>query len=184
MSLFLLLAFAVLILPLKWVGAVVVAATIHELGHYAALRLCGVVVSGITVSLDGARMCVGEMNRRQELLCAIAGPLAGILLFPLRYHIPRICFCAMIHSLYNLLPIYPLDGGRVLRCIGSNERISTVIEWLFILLIGLAGVLGCVVLNLGLLPVLVAVMTIHRALVGKGLAIRHRFRYNRGRILK
>lgn len=181
MTIFLLIALALLLLPLKWIVGVLLAALIHELGHYAALRLCGVEVSGMSVGIDGARICVGEMNRRQELLCAMAGPLAGIALFCLRHYVPRTGFCALIHSLYNLLPIYPLDGGRVLHCIGFHERISDTIEWLCIVLIGLAGVYGCIGLHLGLLPVLIAGMTIHRALAGKVLAIRSDFRYNRGR---
>ena len=179
---FLLLALALLILPLRWLLAVLTAGAVHELGHYAALRLCGVNVSDLRIGLDGTRMSVGQMGRWQELFCALAGPLAGMGLVLLARWMPRTAVCACIQSAYNLLPVYPLDGGRAVRCICASDRVCRYIEWVSLSLIALAGLYGSIVLQLGILPTAVSALTIHRALAGKGLAKQLSFRYNRERI--
>jgi membrane-associated protease RseP (regulator of RpoE activity) len=61
----LLLALSLLILPLRWLLAVLLAGAVHELGHYVALRLCGVNVSNLRIGIGGARMTVGDMGRWQ-----------------------------------------------------------------------------------------------------------------------
>ena len=179
---FLLLALALLILPLRWLLAVLLAGAVHELGHYAALRLCGVNVSDLRIGLDGTRMIVGQMGRWQELFCALAGPLAGLGLVLFARWIPRTAVCACMHSTYNLLPVYPLDGGRAVCCICASDRVCRFIEWVCLSLIALAGLYGSIVLRLGILPTAVSALTIHRALTGKGLAKQLSFRYNRERI--
>ena len=37
------------------------------------------------------------------------------MLFLLSGRLPRLALCALIHSAYNLIPIYPMDGGRVVE---------------------------------------------------------------------
>ena len=177
----LLLALAVLILPLQWLIAAFLAASVHELGHYLALRLCRVPVHGVRIGVAGMRMQVGDMGRVQNLICALAGPIAGLSLLLLSQWLPRTAVCACIHSAYNLLPVYPLDGGRALRSIFLGERICQWIGQGCLFLIAFAGLYGCVSLHLGLLPIFMAVLTIRRALGGKTLAKRRDFRYNRGR---
>lgn len=179
---FLLLAVALLILPLRWLIAVLLAGAVHELGHFAALRLCGADIRDFRIGLGGAQMTVGQMGRYQELFCALAGPIAGLSLILFARWLPRTAVCACIQSAYNLLPVYPLDGGRAVRCICANERVRRFIEWGCLCLIATAGLYGSTVLQLGILPIAVSALTIHRALAGKGLAMRHLFRYNRVRI--
>ena len=164
----LLLALSLLILPLRWLLAVLLAGAVHELGHYVALRLCGVNVSNLRIGIGGARMTVGDMGRWQELLCALAGPMAGLSLILLARWLPRTAVCACIHSAYNLLPVYPLDGGRAVHCICASERVCRWIEWSCIGLIAFTGLYGSLFLKLGYLPIVVSAMTIHRALAGKG----------------
>lgn len=178
---FLLLALALLVLPLQWLIAVLLAGAVHELGHYAALRICGVDVRELRIGVAGAKMSVGQMGRWQELICALAGPMAGLGFVLLARWLPRTAVCACIQSAYNLLPVYPLDGGRAVRCVCVSDRVCRVIEWVCLGLIALAGLYGTVILRLGFLPSAVSAFTIHRALAGKGLAKQASFRYNRGR---
>lgn len=108
------LAFLVLLLPLQWLFLWLVAAAVHELSHIFALKLTGVNVCGITVSNLGIQMNIGPISPGKELFVAAAGPLGGLCLLIIRKWIPGIAACATIQSLFNLLPIYPLDGGRIL----------------------------------------------------------------------
>ena len=175
------LALVLLLVPLKWLLAAIVAASVHELGHFAALRHCGVEISQLRFDIGGAKMKVGCLGRGQEFVCSLAGPVAGLCLVLFARWMPRTAVCACIQSAYNLLPIYPLDGGRAFRClVGDCGRKWTEVACLC--LIGLCGVVGSFIFQLGLLPIGAACLTIHRALEGKGLAKPLGFRYNRGRI--
>ena len=62
-------------------GAVLLAALCHELGHYAALRRRGGWVRAVRISALGAEMQVaGRMSYGGELLAAAAGPAVNLLL--------------------------------------------------------------------------------------------------------
>jgi Zn-dependent protease len=110
---------------------------LHELGHsFIALRK-GCKVREITLLFFGGAAVMEQIPRRpkDEILMAAAGPavsacLAAILgslafLFPLfdahglMTWIGRLIFLAAlangILAIFNLLPAYPMDGGRILR---------------------------------------------------------------------
>ena len=110
-----LLALLVLVLPLPWLTAAILAASVHELCHYLALRLTGASVYGLCLGLGGARMETSPLSPTQELIAAAAGPVGSALLLLLGRWMPRTALCGVIHCIYNLLPLFPLDGGRVLR---------------------------------------------------------------------
>jgi len=113
-----LLYFAVLLLTLpgQWIASVLAAVCIHELCHAGAARALGYPIWRLCVGFSGVKMETAPMEPQHELLCALAGPLGGLLTLPFARIIPGVCICALIHTLYNLLPIYPSDGGRALQC--------------------------------------------------------------------
>lgn len=115
--------------------AVTVAAVIHECGHafYAArigcrlarLRLlpCGAVAEG---NIDGISLA-------DEIRLALAGPAVNAAcaaafvalwwLFPETYpYTETACYASATLAAVNLLPAYPLDGGRVLFCIAAKRK--------------------------------------------------------------
>ena len=159
------LALAVLVLPLQWVAAMVLAAVFHEVCHYLVIRYYGGKILGVTVQTGGAKLEVTGLSNGQELCCALAGPLGGfLLLFGLRW-MPRTAICAVFQSLYNLLPIYPLDGGRALRCgmelILPLYRADQVCLWaqrIAVALVVMLGVYGTVFLRLGWTPILLSMV--------------------------
>ncbi len=163
--LLIILALALLVLPMQWLLAIVLAAAFHELCHYWAVRLCGGEIHRITLGLTGARMEVSDLRPDRELICALAGPLGGLCLLIFVRWFPRTAICAAAQSLYNLLPVYPLDGGRALRCALEwklpMERAKEVCLWIErICLVGIVvlGLYGMVKLRLGVLPLLLSLM--------------------------
>lgn len=152
-------ALLLLTLPLPWLAAAVTAACVHELGHLLALRLLGAGHSEIRVGCTGAKIHAAFSEPWRELVCAAAGPAGGLLLLLVARWFPRIAVCGLAQSVYNLLPIYPLDGGRMLHSAleewfpAKAEKITRVTgrgtAWL--LLTGAVTALLCHQTGIGLL---------------------------------
>ncbi len=105
----------VLILPLQWVGAVILAAVVHELCHATAICFLGGSIESISIGSRGIVMRTQPMSGTREIICALAGPLGSLCLLLFVRWLPRTAVCGLFHGLYNLLPLLPMDGGRVLR---------------------------------------------------------------------
>lgn len=108
------LALALLVLPLPWLMAAVTAAAFHELCHALAVRLLGGRIYRMALGSRGAVMELAAMPPGRELLAAAAGPMGSFLLLLTARHFPRLALCGLVQGCYNLLPIFPLDGGRML----------------------------------------------------------------------
>ena len=161
--LWILLALMVLVLPVRWLLAVFAAALFHELCHCAMIRLCGGRTLSVQIGGSGTTLETEAMTPGKELLCALAGPVGGLLLLTMMRWLPRLVICAAIQSLYNLIPVYPLDGGRALRCFLSflfpREKAETISLWVERLclagILGL-GMYGTFFLRLGWMPLIYA----------------------------
>jgi Zn-dependent protease len=122
-----------------WVQAVVAAVLLfasvllHELAHALVAVRRGVAVGGITLHLFGG---VSELTSepetpRDELLIAIVGPLASFAIAAGAYGVGWLAsgppwadaiagYVAAVNvvvGVFNLVPAFPLDGGRVLRAV-------------------------------------------------------------------
>ena len=111
---------------------------IHEMGHVAALRRFGIPASApMFVPGLGALILLRQhpSSPRQDARIGLAGPLwglgaalaayAGFLLGwgPLWAAVAR--FGAWV-NLFNLLPIWQLDGGRAFRALSRRQRLLAV----------------------------------------------------------
>lgn len=179
---FLCLSFLLLIIPVKWLLSWLIAAALHELFHILALKMCGFQIRLICVGAFGAKIETDAEYGFRSMLCALAGPLAGFLLLLFLRKIPMIALCGLFQSIANLLPIYPLDGGRALRnlllCFLPEDQVrrihgtSETVIWIFLL--GLS-IYGFIKLHLGFLPLSTFVMLYLRK---KYLAFKASSEYN------
>ncbi len=156
------LALMLLMLPLKWLLAALVAALFHETCHVLAVRLCGGEVRFLSAYSSGAVMSATGLTGGKALICALAGPFGGLCLLFLARWFPRTAICAAIQSLYNLLPVEPLDGGNALRLLaqawfpGYEDRICIAVSSLVLVCICLLSLYGWLILHIGFAPLLFA----------------------------
>lgn len=108
----------------EMLAALLLAALMHEWGHYLVLHMQGGRVDAVTVTALGAEMHMADDCRLSyggEILATLAGPAVNLLAAPvlgmLGHHAP-LCYllsgAQLILGAFNLLPIAPLDGGSIL----------------------------------------------------------------------
>lgn len=120
--------------------ALFLAALVHELGHLLMLRIMGMQVFGLTLAMTGPVLnCEPAAAWQEAMLSALAGPAAGFLLWMLiRSSWPLLSEISLFLSLFNLLPIIPLDGGRALMAFLSSllgdPAAETVCGWISVIL--------------------------------------------------
>lgn len=156
-----------------------VLVTIHELTHSRVAQHYGVKVVGITLLPIGGMAQMEEIPRepRQELFISVAGPLSNIVIALLMFIgalfllngdertlgglsdllLQRSFKGAYVYlmlvnltlAVFNLLPAFPLDGGRVFRALLALKlgreratRVAVVVGQALALALGLWGLLG------------------------------------------
>ena len=154
--------------PVSWLVAVIASLLLfasvlaHELAHSLVGRRNGVIINTITLFLFGglAQMQGEAASARAEFKMAAAGPAASLIigvLFALLWFVsqdvlPDIAASVLLYlglvnggmAVFNLIPGFPLDGGRVFRSLlwrtsgdyGKATRIAArlgqVVGYLFI----------------------------------------------------
>jgi Zn-dependent protease len=156
-----LVAFAFLILPLEWLISAVLAAGLHEMGHYLSAKLMRIPVFSVSVSASGCRMDTGPMSKMQEVICASAGPLVSLVLYPISRWMPILGLCALVQGLFNLLPVYPMDGGRILRA-AAGERASEIVSVITSSVLAGTGIFLTFFQNIGPIPALVSLIILSK----------------------
>lgn len=138
------------------------AAAVHELGHLLCMFLLGAEVRSLRLSVGG--MVIDYNGSRLSYLgdaaVALAGPAFSLLTALVLARLGRVApsdglfyFAGLnlLLGLFNLVPLLPLDGGRILLCLlcqargpGDAERICGGVSQLFAWLLLLAG--GCLLI--------------------------------------
>ncbi|QPV63532.1 site-2 protease family protein [Halosimplex litoreum] len=112
---------------------------VHELGHAWAARRYGIGTQSITLWLLGGIAALEEMPREwnREFWIAIAGPitsvLTGVACYALLLAVPGsatvvgfvfgwLVVTNLLLAVFNLLPAFPMDGGRILRALLARTR--------------------------------------------------------------
>lgn len=147
------------------------AVTLHEAGHLLALRCMRVQVHKVSFQLTGAVIHTQPLRYPQEGLAAAAGPLVNLLCTLVFLHKnPAFALVNLLLLFFNLLPLYPLDGGRILRALLHmllNDAAACIAEKL-ISGVCLTAVAACAVYltcvwHAGPWPILLCVLLILRA---------------------
>ena len=135
----------------------------HEFGHSLTGRLFGCETHDINLSMIGGCASMTSMPRRgwQEFLVALAGPLVSFALCGLgflalstlpvendflAYTLVYLFWLNLVLGCFNLLPGFPMDGGRIFRSVMmiflSRPKATLVAMWVgrvVAVLLGLSG---------------------------------------------
>lgn len=139
---------------------------LHELGHSLVARRYGIDIEAITLWFLGGLAQLAELpdDWRHEFAIAVAGPIVSVALGVLFYAafvlLPAdlsavlfvLGYLAVLNvalAAFNMLPGFPMDGGRVLRALLSRDRsrlratrIAAGVGKAFAILLGIGGILA------------------------------------------
>lgn len=172
---FLLLLLLVLSGGVKWLFLIIAIfcfVTIHELCHSLVAKRFGIKVREITLFPIGGVASMSSIPEKpgHEFLISIAGPLSNIAVvilffFPMKYLVGNevlfhslstetwpltfsyVYWINLILAIFNLIPAFPMDGGRILRSILAGRlgyhkatKIAAMFGHLFALLFAYLGI--------------------------------------------
>ncbi|SHH14467.1 CBS domain-containing protein [Halobaculum gomorrense] len=150
-----------------------VSVLLHEFGHSLTAMHYGYEIESITLWLFGGVASFEEMPEdwKQEFTVAIMGPAVSVALGIVAYAVlvgvslpPTVAFVVgylalmnLVLAAFNMLPGFPMDGGRVLRALLARKRpharatqIAAEVGKVFAFLLGLFGLFGGNWLTVGL----------------------------------
>lgn len=138
---------------------------IHELSHSYVAQHYGVDIERIVLLPIGGVAQMGKIPKKpnQEILIAIAGPLTNIIIAGISYiiyllllpiisdfitsFIAEFALVNIVLALFNLLPAFPMDGGRVLRAFLAKKmdyvkatELSVSVGKIFAIIMATAGI--------------------------------------------
>ncbi len=133
----------------------------HEIGHL----ICGIILGLFPQKIKIMPLGISIMFKKdktkwwKKILISLAGPLtnitiAGAIILNNTANCEYIVYTNYIIALFNLLPIYPLDGGRVIKAIlealYSKNVVYTYIKeinYIFLAIATLIGLIGVILIQ-------------------------------------
>jgi len=117
-----------------WILAVTFSILVHELGHALAWRVFGIPTRIVLYSFGGLTIAprVYRLRWFENAFISFAGPGAGFIIYGIFVLISPDLFSSygksflnfilqinLFWGIFNLLPVYPLDGGQIVREIAT-----------------------------------------------------------------
>jgi Zn-dependent protease len=129
----------------------------HEWGHLRAMRRFGIPTKGMYLIPFVGGIAVGDQARThwQDVYISMMGPVFGlamtvacylIYLATSNHLVGLLASVSALVNVFNLLPIHPLDGGRVVKALVFSARN----RWVFLAFIAASAVFLAVSVMLGL----------------------------------
>ncbi len=115
----------------RYIIPLLCAIILHELGHLTVAKILKIQIKCLEISILGARIVTqNELSYKDEFMLALGGPFAGFLGFLFTLPI-SVCnptpldeafllpfsLISLCLTLFNLIPLATLDGGRMLFCV-------------------------------------------------------------------
>lgn len=126
------IVFAFILVYFGWINQFLIymlTLCLHEYAHYFVAKKCGYKLNKIVFMPYGAGLGGNSqiINPKHEILIAIAGPLVNLIcviicvavwwIIPETYcYTETFVFSSLALGVFNLIPVFPLDGGRVAIC--------------------------------------------------------------------
>ena len=146
-----------------------VFAFIHEIGHLIAGVLLGLKAKSINIMPFGLALYFEDYSNKytlKKLIIAMAGPITNLIIALIGIYNTwneDVIYANMLIGLFNLIPLYPLDGGRIFKCIIEQisnkhdaEKITYKLSNTLIIIFTIICFIGLVLIqNIGLILILI-----------------------------
>ncbi|MEO5712250.1 MAG: site-2 protease family protein [Luteolibacter sp.] len=145
----------------KFAAGFILSIYIHEMGHVAMLKKLGVKASApMFIPGVGAvvRLKQHLPTAREDARVGLAGPIWGLgaaiasWLLGVGFHLPLAIAVAKVGAwvnLFNLTPIWQLDGSRAFRALNRNQRIGAVVAVAAAIFLSAGDVHGILIIVMG-----------------------------------
>lgn len=148
---------------------IIIFAIVHELGHLIAGLLMGMKPEKIELKPYGVsisfRLTPNDYNKKivkgnllevKKIIVALAGPLTNALIMFIAINMKinifsnlMIIYANLLLIVFNLLPVYPLDGGRILKGIvhifcgkRTSEKYINIFSFAILILVTFIASIG------------------------------------------
>ena len=146
---------------------------LHEIGHLVTGITIGLKVKKINIHISGLSVefeNYGKQRNANKIVVDIAGPLINIIALVIAIIIKQeeIAYINLLLAIVNLLPIYPLDGGQILRTLlrkrftykETINFIESISQYTLIILTAIASCYLLIGKNIGIFIAILYLWTI------------------------
>lgn len=156
-SFFLLIIVCLLTKNLVLMFNYMLALFLHEMAHLWVAEKRGYTLKAIKLDMFGLAVDLNEkIDDKDQFSINLAGPVFNLLLclvclatywlVPTSYvYLNIFCFANLMLAIFNLLPVYPLDGGKIFRGIIKSDKAYKILDCVIRCLLAILSICAFVV---------------------------------------